>query len=133
MRRKGEHVDYLTFVPDGEPTLDVNLGREISLLKKIGIHIAVLTNASLLRNKNVRKSLLEADLVSLKVDAVSEKLWRLVNRPYKNLQLNKILEGVRKFAEEFNGVIVSETMMIDGIVYNGEFERIGSFLGELKN
>lgn len=92
-----------------------------------------MTNASLLRNKNVRKSLLEADLVSLKVDAVSEKLWRLVNRPYKNLQLNKILEGVRKFAEEFNGVIVSETMMIDGIVYNGEFERIGSFLGELKN
>ncbi|MEM4462029.1 MAG: radical SAM protein, partial [Candidatus Bathyarchaeia archaeon] len=69
---KDEHIDYLTFVPDGEPTLDANLGREISLLKRIGIPIAVLTNASLLWNKDVRKSLLEADLVSLKVDAVSE-------------------------------------------------------------
>ena len=30
---KGEHIDYLTFVPDGEPTLDINLGNEISLFK----------------------------------------------------------------------------------------------------
>ena len=36
-----ERVDYLTFVPDGEPTLDLNLGKEISLLQRIGIPIAV--------------------------------------------------------------------------------------------
>ncbi|MBC7099682.1 radical SAM protein, partial [Candidatus Bipolaricaulota bacterium] len=29
LRGRGEQVDYLTFVPDGEPTLDANLGREI--------------------------------------------------------------------------------------------------------
>ena len=28
-RKSGESIDYLTFVPDGEPTLDANLGREI--------------------------------------------------------------------------------------------------------
>ena len=32
---KGEHIDYLTFVPDGEPTLDINLGKEIVLLSPI--------------------------------------------------------------------------------------------------
>ncbi|MEM1586742.1 MAG: radical SAM protein [Candidatus Bathyarchaeia archaeon] len=133
LRLKGEHIDYLTFVPNGEPTLDINLGREISILKKIDIPTAVLTNASLFWNKSVRKSLLKADLVSLKVDAVSEELWRLVNMPHENLMLNKILEGVRKFAEEFNGAIISETMVIDEIEYNGEFVRIGRFLGELKN
>jgi len=130
---KDEHIDYLTFVPDGEPTLDANLGREISLLKRIGIPIAVLTNASLLWNKDVRKSLLEADLVSLKVDAVSKELWRLVNKPHESLQINRILEGVRRFTEEFNGVVISETMIIDGIEYNGEFERIGRFLEGLDN
>lgn len=30
---RGERIDYLTFVPDGEPTLDVNLGRAIELVK----------------------------------------------------------------------------------------------------
>jgi wyosine [tRNA(Phe)-imidazoG37] synthetase (radical SAM superfamily) len=43
-----EKIDYLTFVPDGEPTLDINVGEEISLLRQIGIPIAVVTNASLL-------------------------------------------------------------------------------------
>jgi len=30
---RGERIGYITFVPDGEPTLDANLGREIMLLK----------------------------------------------------------------------------------------------------
>jgi len=45
---RNEKIDYLTFVPDGEPTLDINLGKEISLLRQIRIPLAVLTNASLL-------------------------------------------------------------------------------------
>ena len=35
----GQSIDYLTFVPGGEPTLDINLGREIDLLKPLGINI----------------------------------------------------------------------------------------------
>jgi len=48
LRGRGENVDYLSFVPNGEPTLDVTLGRTIELLKPLGIRIAVITNASLL-------------------------------------------------------------------------------------
>jgi wyosine [tRNA(Phe)-imidazoG37] synthetase (radical SAM superfamily) len=44
----GETIDYLTFVPDGEPALDVNLGREIALLGPIGLPIAVISNGSLI-------------------------------------------------------------------------------------
>ena len=29
-----EPIDYLTFVPDGEPTLDINLGKAIDLLRR---------------------------------------------------------------------------------------------------
>jgi len=42
---RNERVDYLTFVADGEPTIDVNIGGEISILKQIGIPIAAITNA----------------------------------------------------------------------------------------
>jgi len=35
-RESGESIDYLTFVADGEPTLDVNLGREIEFLMPCG-------------------------------------------------------------------------------------------------
>jgi len=129
---RDERVDYLTFVSDGEPTLDINLGKEISLLKQIGIQIAVLTNASLIWQTNVKEDLLEADFVSLKVDAGSEDLWKRIDRPNKNLKLNNILEGITEFAKEFKGTVVSETMLIDGINYGDEFEKLANFLNRLK-
>ena len=129
---RNERVDYLTFVPDGEPTLDINLGKAISILKQIGIPIAIITNASLIWREDVRQDLLEMDLVSLKVDAVSEDLRRRINRPHKNLKLIAILEGVTEFANEFKGTIISETMLIDGINYGSELEKIVDFLKNLK-
>ena len=65
----GESIDYLTFVPDGEPTLDANLGREIELLRPLGLKIAVISNGSLITRTDVRDELMQADWVSLKVDS----------------------------------------------------------------
>ncbi len=129
---RNERVDYLTFVPDGEPTLDTNLGKAISILKQIGIPIAVLTDASLIYQDDVREDLLEANLVSLKVGAVSEDLWRRINRPHKDLKLSAILEGIIEFAKVFKGAIISETMLMDIINYGEEFEKIADFLKHLK-
>ena len=127
-----EKIDYVTFVSDGEPTLDLNISEEISVLKQTGMPTAVITNASLLCRDDVKDDLQKADFVSLKVDAVSEDLWRKVNRPHKDLRLNMVLEGIREFAEEFRGTVVSETMLIGNIDYGDEFERIAEFLKELK-
>ena len=127
-----ERVDYLTFVPDGEPTLDLNLGREISLLQQIGIPIAVLTNASMIWRDDVKEDLLKADFVSLKVDAVSEDLWKQVNKPHKDLKLDAILDGISNLVKICKGKVVSETMLIDGISYEDEAERIAEFLKDLE-
>lgn len=129
---RGERIDYITFVPDGEPTLDINLGREIDLLKELGIKLAALTNASLIWREDVRNDLLKLDFVSLKVDAVSENLWRRIDRPHKSLSLERILEGMLEFRAYFDGKLVTETMLVDGIDYGDEFERIADFLAELK-
>jgi len=129
---RDELIDYLTFVPDGEPTLDINLGKDLSLLKQVGIPRAVITNASMFWQEEVKEDLLEADFVSVKVDTVSEDLWRRINRPHKDLKLNIILEGIIEFAKEFKGILVSETMLIDGIDYGDEFEKLADFLLHLK-
>jgi len=129
---RNETIDYLTFAPDGEPTLDINLGSEISLLKQTGMRVAVLTNASLIWRRDIREALCKADVVSLKVDAVSDSIWRRVNRPYKDLSLDLILEGIATFAKEFKGIIISETMLVDSVDYGNEFEKIADFLKSLK-
>ena len=130
--QRKEKIDYLTFVADGEPTLDINLGKEISLLKQLGIPIVVITNSSLIWQNDTKEDLLEADFVSFKVDSVNEKLWKRINRPHKDLKLSTILEGISDFADEFRGTIVSETLLVDSIDYGGEFEKIAEFLKHLK-
>lgn len=110
-----QQVDYLTFVPDGEPTLDVNLGKEISLLKAQEIPVGVITNGTLLWRDEVRKELGAADWVSLKIDAIRETIWRRLNRPHEALRLSLILDGIQAFAKSFSGELATETMLVRGI------------------
>jgi len=132
VKRKGEVVDYLTFVPDGEPTLDENLGVEIDLLRELGVPIAILTNSSLIWREDVREDLLKLDLVSLKVDAVNERVWRRINRPEKSLKLQDILDGILEFSKKFKGKLITETMLVEGVEYGEEFEKIAEFLSRVK-
>ncbi len=125
-------VDYITFVPDGEPTLDVNLGKEARMLKDLGVKLAILTNSSLIHREDVREDLMNFDFISLKLDAVSEMVWRFVDRPHKSLKIEEILDGMLKLRDEFNGTIVTETMLINGVDYEVEIKKIAEFLGELK-
>ncbi len=133
LRRKDEPVDYLTFVPDGEPTLDLNLGQEIELLKQLSIPVAVITNSSLIFREAVREELSQADWVSLKVDAASEPVWRRINRPHKELDLAEIKQGLLEFARTFRGTLASETMLIQGLNEDtAELEKTAKLLAELE-
>jgi len=129
----GEGIDYLTFVPDGEPTLDVNLGREIELLRPLGIRIAVITNTSLIWNGQVRQALMKADWVSLKVDSVVEETWRQVDRPHGRLRSATILDGALEFAQAFEGELVTETMLVEGVNDGAKhITGVADFLARLK-
>ncbi|MGC8708826.1 MAG: radical SAM protein [Thermoplasmata archaeon] len=131
VEKRGEKIDFITFVPDGEPTLDLNLGKEIELLKATGIRVAVITNSSLIWRNDVRNDLQCADLVSLKVDAVHIDHWKKINRPHRLLELEKIKEGIFEFSSSFKGKLITETMVIGNFQY--DFDGIASFLKSLKN
>ncbi len=131
-QKNKEHVDYLTFVPDGEPTIDINLGREIEQIKSIGFKTAVITNSSLISYKDVRKDLSKADWVSLKIDALDEGIWKKVDRPHGKLNFEKILEGIGDFSNSFKGNLNTETMLIEGINDDAdEIEKIAEFISGL--
>jgi len=113
---KAKHVDYVSFVPDGEPTLDTMLGRDIEALKKeLGVRVAVLTNASLLWMPSVRADLASADTVSVKIDAGDPATWRKVNRPHPLLVFDEVMRGILVFSREYAGALITETMLVKGI------------------
>ncbi len=110
--RVGETIDYFSFVPDGEPTLDRELGKAIEEIKETGNKVAVITNSSLIWHEEVRAALKNADWVSVKIDSVDRDVWRKVNRPFRSLDLDAILEGITRFADEYTGKLVTETMLV---------------------
>ncbi|MBN1583693.1 MAG: radical SAM protein [Anaerolineae bacterium] len=129
----GERIDYLTFVPDGEPTLDIHLGRTIVMLKSLGLPVAVITNGALLWQEDVRTALMQADWVSCKVDAVQEAIWRRIDRPHRRLRLSSILDGMLAFASTYGGALVTETMLVGGINdADAHLRQVADFVGRLQ-
>ena len=131
--KQQEKIDYLAFVPDGEPTLDINLGINIDAVKNLAIPVAVISNGSLISRPDVRSDLRKADWVSLKVDAVAEELWRAIDRPHGKLNLHQILDGMLVFRSEFKGTLVTETMLVKGMNDSVKsVHEIGQFLARLQ-
>ena len=125
--------DYLTFVSNGEPCLDTQLGSAIQSLKKLGIKIAVISNASLLWHAEIRENLLYADTVSLKVDAVQAAIWHQINRPHGRLDLSEVMEGMRDFARIYPGKLLTETMLVADVnTAPAHLQACAHFIAELQ-
>lgn len=128
--RVGESIDFLTFVPDGEPTLDSHLAEEIDSMKSFDKKIAVISNSSLITLKAVKAAIDKTDWVSLKVDSVVPAIWRKINRPHRSLDLETILNSLVEFRQNYKGKLVTETMLVRGL--NDHQEHIENVLEYLK-
>jgi len=112
IRETQQNVDYISIVPDGEPTLDSSLGELIERLKELGLPVAVITNSSLTWDKSVQEDLKKADWVSVKIDAISPNTWKQINRPHASLSLDETLQGMQEFAGSYTGTVCTETMLV---------------------
>ncbi len=106
-------TDYVTFVGDGEPTLNKDLGWLIQRTKEeLHLPVAVITNGSLLFKEDVREDLGKADVVIPTLDACSERVFRIINRPHRNVRFEQMLQGLVDFRREYSEQIWIEVMLI---------------------
>ncbi len=108
--------DYITFSGSGEPTLNIFIGEILRFIKqnKPGIPVAVLTNGTLFYDKKVREAILNADVVLPSLDAATEDVFRKINRPVKDLSIDKYVQGLVDFSKEFKGKIWLEVFILPG-------------------
>lgn len=109
--------DYITFSGSGEPCLNSRIGEVIDFIKKKKkeISIAVLTNGTLLSQKDVRKALLRADLVIPSLDAASDSVFQKINRPEQKIDIEEYIRGLSDFRDEYKGKIALELLILPGI------------------
>ncbi|HPM54663.1 MAG TPA: radical SAM protein [Methanoculleus sp.] len=113
---KAPDIDYVTFAGSGEPTLHSGIGDIISFIKDRypRYRVAVLTNGALFVDPDVRAALMRADLVVPSLDAVSEDIFRDINRPSPGITAGQVVAGLVAFSREFPGVIWLEVFIVPG-------------------
>jgi wyosine [tRNA(Phe)-imidazoG37] synthetase (radical SAM superfamily) len=109
-----DKTDVITFSGSGEPTLALNLGEIHQSLKKDSGNkkFLILTNGSTLGNPDVCKDLTKMDKVIIKLDAVTEKSFNLVNRPTKELQLTEIINNIKHFKKYYRDDFEIQSMFM---------------------
>jgi wyosine [tRNA(Phe)-imidazoG37] synthetase (radical SAM superfamily) len=126
--------DYITFSGSGEPTLSPDIGRIIDFIKekKPNVRVAVLTNATLLPDPVVRKELNRADLVMPSLDAVTPQTFEKINRPEKQLDIHKVIDGLKTFAGSFRGELWLEVFILPGMNdAKEELETLGEIIRDI--
>jgi wyosine [tRNA(Phe)-imidazoG37] synthetase (radical SAM superfamily) len=111
-------IDYITISGSGEPTLHKKLDKIIEVIKKTTNNkypICVITNSSLLYKKEVRKELSSADLIIPSLDAATKKTFYRIDKPYRQITLQKVISGLINLRKEFKGRIWLEIMLLGGL------------------
>jgi len=109
-------LDWITFVGSGETMLYKGIGWLVAEVKKLtNTPVAVITNGSLLYLPEVRQELLQTDAVLPSLNAGSEVLYELIDRPAAGLTFLQHREGLKAFRREYKGHLWIEVMLLGGI------------------
>ena len=115
-----EDPDYITFSGSGEPTLNNRIKEVLQYVKsrKPSVPVAVLTNGTLCSDINVRQAIINADVVLPSLDAATDKVFAIINRPVPLLTAAKCIEGLTLFRQEYQGQMWLEVFILPG--YNDD-------------
>jgi wyosine [tRNA(Phe)-imidazoG37] synthetase (radical SAM superfamily) len=106
--------DVITFSGMGEPTLARNIDEVAVSLKKITkIPLAILTNSSLLFDKQVQQDLQNLDIIVAKLDAPNEELFQKIGQPAEGISFEQTIQGIKEMREKFKGKFALQMMFMD--------------------
>lgn len=128
-------IEVITITSNGEPTLYPYLEELISKINllKNRKKTLILSNSSLIYKKDIQKILKKIDIVKLSLDCATNRCFRQLDRPLKEISLKKIIDGMVEFSKNYNGSLVIEIMVVKGINdKEEEFEKIDEILQKIK-
>jgi wyosine [tRNA(Phe)-imidazoG37] synthetase (radical SAM superfamily) len=126
--------DYITLSGSGEPTLCTRLGDLIEGIRRLtDTPVAVLTNGSLLWQKEVRREIAAAQLIVPSLDAGDARMFEAVNRPHAEISFERMLDGLIATREELLGGIWLEVFILGGYTADVlEVGKINEWVGRIK-
>lgn len=135
---EGVPVDSITFSGNGEPTMNPDFAEIIDVTLRLrdeyfpDAKVSVLSNATLLSRDKVAQALKKVDNPILKIDASSQELVEMINKPVGAYKLVEVLEHMK----EFDGNFIMQTMFLKSKAFDtvagGALEAWMNIVRELK-
>jgi wyosine [tRNA(Phe)-imidazoG37] synthetase (radical SAM superfamily) len=135
---EGVPVDSITFSGNGEPTMNPDFAEIIDVTLRLrdeyfpDAKVSVLSNATLLGRDKVALALRKVDNPILKIDASSQELVEMINKPVGVYRLTEVLEHMKAF----DGNFILQTMFLKSkefdTVADGALEAWMNIVRELK-
>ena len=103
----GTPVDSITFSGDGEPTLNPEFPRIIDDTLRLrdafypDAKVSVLSNATRVHIPEIFEALRKVDNPIMKIDAPTDELAALINRPAPGYSVRRTVEALKKFDGDF--------------------------------
>ena len=128
-----DKIDSITLTANGEPTLYPYLNELIEEIDKIKGNTAtlILTNSATLVNDAVFQTLLKLDEVKLSLDAISQEVFKKIDRPHESIDIKQIVEKVKEFSKVYKGKLYIEVLFVHGL--NDTKEEIAKLNAVLKD
>ena len=104
---EGVPVDSITFSGNGEPTMNPDFPQIVDVTLRLrdkyfpDAKVSVLSNAVLVGRKDIAGALKKVDNPILKIDASSDELIRMINKPVGAYHLDEIIAGLKSFEGNF--------------------------------
>ena len=112
-----DKIDVITLTANGEPTLYPELDTLIDEIDKIknNTQTLILTNSATLIDKKVFNSLLKLDQVKLSLDAISNDVFKKIDRPHESIKIDEIVKKVQEFSRVYKGKLFIEILFVYGL------------------
>jgi wyosine [tRNA(Phe)-imidazoG37] synthetase (radical SAM superfamily) len=138
MKAKNQKPDVITYAGNGEPTLHPDfagiIADSINLRNKYfpDARIAVLSNATTIKNKRVKAALLKVDQNILKLDSAFDTTICIHNQPASQINVSELISNLAGF----NGKLIIQTLFLRGkyndrLIDNTTPEEIDAWLKAL--
>ena len=127
-----KNIDVITITSNGEPTLYENLEELVDELNKIKQNkkLLILSNSSKICEENIKKTLQKIDLVKLSLDCATNRCFKRLDRPLKEIKLENIINCMQNLDLK---TLIIEILVVEGINDNEkEFEKLNEILQIIK-
>ena len=121
----GVEVDSITFSGNGEPTVNPDFAAIVDATVHLrnlyypSAKISVLSNATMLERKDIFEALRKVDNPILKIDASSDELIAMINRPQGVYSLDRVIDRLARFEGDF----ILQTMFLHSDDFDSHTEE----------